>query len=523
VEGHSASPNALPRGMILQELLAGIPDARLHGDPNLLVAGLAYHSQRVTPGQMFFAIRGWKEDGNRFIPEAVARGAEAVASELPPDALPGPKPAAWIEVPNVRRALALAAAAFYGEPSRALRLVGITGTNGKTTTAFLVASILEESGARPALFGTIEYRLAGGQGARTAAPNTTPESLDLQRMLREVVDKGGLSAVMEVSSHALALERVTGCRFETAVFTNLSQDHLDFHDTVEAYFAAKEKLFVPPPGPEAMETTPPPAHAVLNADDPRVALLRKKVGAPVLTFGIEAPADVTARKWKTTPSGLELTATTPLGPVEVRSPLLGRHNVSNLLAAVATAITLEIPAEMISRGIAPVRVPGRMEAIDEGQPFRVIVDYAHTEDALRTLVASAREINPQGRVLLVFGCGGDRDRAKRPPMGQAAGACDWSALTSDNPRSEDPLAIMNDVTVGLQKAKANYVAEPDRARAIERAFREARSGDIVLIAGKGHETYQIIGDRKLPFDDRAVARAALRNLGFAPPDSGPRA
>lgn len=511
MEVHAASPNALPRGMMLQELLARVPGARLHGDPNLLVTGLAYHSQRVTPGQMFFAIRGWKEDGNRFIPEAVARGAAAVASELLSDSLPGPKPAAWIEVPNVRRALALAAVAFYGEPSRALRLVAITGTNGKTTTAFLVASILEESGARPALFGTIEYRLAGEQGARTAASHTTPESLDLQRMLREVVEKGGRSAVMEVSSHALALERVTGCRFETAVFTNLSQDHLDFHDTVESYFAAKEKLFVPPEG------TPPPAHAVLNADDFRCALIRKKVGGSILTFGIEAPADVTARKWKTTPSGLELTATTPAGLVEVRSPLLGRHNVSNLLAAVATAITLEIPAETISRGITPVRVPGRMEAIEEGQPFRVIVDYAHTEDALRTLIASAREINPVGRVLLVFGCGGDRDRAKRPPMGQAAGACDWSVLTSDNPRSEDPLAIMNDVTVGLQKAKANYVAEPDRARAIERALREARSGDMVLIAGKGHEAYQIIGDRKLPFDDRAVARAALRNLGFAPP------
>jgi UDP-N-acetylmuramoyl-L-alanyl-D-glutamate--2,6-diaminopimelate ligase len=461
---------------------------------------------------MFFAIHGWKEDGNRFIPEALVRGAAAVASELPPDSLQGPKPAAWIEVPNVRRALALAAAAFYGEPSHALRLVGITGTNGKTTTAFLVASILEEAGARPALFGTIEYRLAGEQGARSAASHTTPESLDLQRMLREVVSNGGRAAVMEVSSHALSLERVTGCRFETAVFTNLTQDHLDFHDSVEDYFAAKERLFLPPEG------TPPPAHAVLNADDPRSPTLRKKISGPVLTFGIEAPADVTTRKWKTTPEGLELMVTTLEGPLEVRSPLLGRHNVSNLLAAVATAITLEIPPETISRGIAPVRVPGRMEAVDEGQPFRVLVDYAHTEAALRTLIASAREINPQGRVLLVFGCGGDRDRTKRPPMGQAAGACDWSVLTSDNPRSEDPLAIMNDVTVGLQKAKANYVAEPDRARAIERALREARSGDTVLIAGKGHETYQIVGDRQFPFDDRAVARAAFRNLGFAPPE-----
>jgi UDP-N-acetylmuramoyl-L-alanyl-D-glutamate--2,6-diaminopimelate ligase len=248
--------------------------------------------------------------------------------------------------------------------------------------------------------------------------------------------------------------------------------------------------------------------------------LRGKFSGPVLTFGIDAAADVAARKWKTMPEGLALTATTPAGAVEIRSPLVGRHNVSNLLAAIATAVTLKIPPETIAKGIAPVRVPGRMEAVEEGQPFRVIVDYAHTEDALRTLIASAREINPQGRVLLVFGCGGDRDRTKRPPMGQAAGACDWSVLTSDNPRTEDPLAIMNDVTVGLQKAKANYVAEPDRARAIDRALREARSGDIVLIAGKGHEAYQIIGDRKLPFDDRAVARAALLNLGFAQPKEG---
>ncbi len=505
---YSAFPNTLPKTMKLQSLLTRLADARLHGNPDLAVTGLEYHSQRVIPGQMFFAIRGWKEDGNRFIPEALARGAVAVASELHPDSFSGAKPAAWVQVANVRRALALAAGSFYGEPSRELRLVGITGTNGKTTTAFLLAATLEESGAKPALFGTIEYRLAGEKGTRAVASHTTPESLDLQRMLRQVVEQGGRSAVMEVSSHALALDRVTGCRFQTAVFTNLAQDHLDFHENVENYYAAKERLFVPPEG------TPPPACAVLNADDSRSALLRGRITGPVLTYGIEAPADVTARTWKTTPEGLEFTATTPAGPVEVRSLLLGRHNVSNLLAVVATAITLEIPAEAIRRGIAPVRVPGRMEAVEEGQPFRVFVDYAHTEDALRTLIASAREITPQGRVLLLFGCGGDRDRTKRPPMGQAAGACDWIVLTSDNPRGEDPLAIMNHVAVGLQKAGANYVAEPDRALAIERVLREARSGDVVLLAGKGHETQQIIADRKIPFDDRAVARAALRSLGF---------
>jgi len=492
--------------MKLGELLARISDARVHGDLDLLVSGLQYHSGRVAPGNVFFAIRGWKEDGHRFIPEAIARGAVAVVSELPLHALPGNKLSAWVQVGNARRALALAAGAFYGEASRELRLVGITGTNGKTTTAFLTAAILEAAGAKPALFGTIEYRF--GAGERAVASHTTPESLDLQRMLREVVDRGGRAAVMEVSSHALALERVTGCRFHTAVFTNLSQDHLDFHSDVESYYRAKAKLFLP------SEETPAPVWAVLNADEPRSAMLRKQVQGRVLTYSIAAPADVTARRWKTTAEGLEFTATTPQGLVEVRSPLLGRHNVSNLVAAIAAGISLDVPTDTISRALPQVSVPGRMQAVNEGQPFRVIVDYAHTEDALRTLIASAREINPQGRVLLVFGCGGDRDRTKRPRMGQAAGACDWAVLTSDNPRSEDPLAIMNDVTVGLQKAGANYVAEPDRARAIERALREARSGDIVLIAGKGHEVYQIIGDRKIPFDDREVARAALRTLGF---------
>jgi UDP-N-acetylmuramoyl-L-alanyl-D-glutamate--2,6-diaminopimelate ligase len=494
--------------MTLQQLFAGIAEARLDGDRTRSVTGLAYHSQRVAPGEIFFAVQGWKEDGHRFIPEVVSRGAAAVASELPLDHYPGVKPPAWVQVPNVRRALALAASRFYGDPSGELRLVGITGTNGKTTTAFLTAAILDAAGEQPALFGTIEYRLAGAKGERAVASHTTPESLDLQRMLREVVQGGGRAAVMEVSSHALALERVAGCRFHTAVFTNLASDHLDFHGDVEGYYAAKEKLFLPPEG------TPPPKYAVLNADDPRSAGLRRKIRGPVVTYGLDAASDVTPRKWKATAEGIEFTATTPAGPVEIRSPLLGRHNMSNLLAAIAVATTLDISPDAIRRGAASVCVPGRMEPLDEGQPFRVLVDYAHTEDALRAVIASARELCPAGRLLLVFGCGGDRDRTKRPPMGMAAGACDWVVLTSDNPRGEDPLQIMNDVAVGLQKASANYAAEPDRGRAIERALREARAGDLVLIAGKGHETLQIIGEQRIPFDDRKVARAALRSIGF---------
>ena len=497
--------------MILQQLFEPVPEARIFGNPNLRATGLAYHSQRVSPGEVFFAIRGFREDGTRFIPDALARGAVAVVSESVPaeDAVFAKDAVAWIQVPNARKALALAANRFYDAPSRELRLVGITGTNGKTTTAFLLASILEAAGWKPALLGTIEYRVAFGESSgRWPAAQTTPESLDLQRMLRDVVQAGGRSTVMEVSSHSLALERVTGCSFHAAVFTNFARDHLDFHGDVENYYAAKEKLFLP------SAETPAPAFAVLNADDARFAQLRSRIASPVATYAVKSAADVRASKWKAGLEGLEMTVATPAGVLDIRSALLGRHNLYNLLAAIAAAAVFEVTPDQIRQGIAALRVPGRMEMIALGQPFAVIVDYAHTDEALRNLLASARELNPQGRLLLVFGCGGERDRTKRPLMGQAAGAADWSVATSDNPRSEDPLGILNDVVVGLQKAKANYVIETDRARGIEKAIREARPGDMVLIAGKGHEGYQIVGDQKIPFDDREVARAALRRLGY---------
>lgn len=495
--------------MILQQLFEPVPEARIFGDPNLQTGGLAYHSQQVAPGEVFFAIRGFREDGSRFIPEALARGAIAVVSESPPESFPSKESVAWVRVPHARKALALAANRFYDAPSRELRVAGITGTNGKTTTAFLLASILDVAGWKPALLGTIEYRLAFGESSRRwPASQTTPESLDLQRMLRDVVHAGGRSTVMEISSHSLALERVTGCSFHAAVFTNFARDHLDFHGDVESYYAAKEKLFLP------SAEAPAPAFAVLNADDSRFSLLRSRVHGRVVTYALESAAEVKANRWKASLEGLELTVATPAGPLEIHSRLLGRHNLYNLLAAIAAASAFEVSPDQIRQGIAPVRVPGRMEPIALGQPFTVIVDYAHTDDALRNLLASARELNPQGRLLLLFGCGGERDRTKRPLMGQAAGAADWVVATSDNPRSEDPLGILNDVVVGLQKANANYVVEADRARAIEKAIREARPGDMVLIAGKGHEGYQIIGEQKIPFDDREVARNALRSRGF---------
>jgi UDP-N-acetylmuramoyl-L-alanyl-D-glutamate--2,6-diaminopimelate ligase len=501
--------------MTLQELFRTVRGAAFFGDRGIRISGLQYHSARVQPGNVFFAIRGYRQDGHRFLEEARRRGAAAVASELPSSDRLAAGTACWVQVPDARNALALTAAEFYRHPSRDLQLVGVTGTNGKTTVSFLIASILNAAARQPALLGTIEYRLAFGDPAASApAPQTTPESLDLQRLLREVVDRGGGAAVMEVSSHSLVLERVTACSFHTAVFTNFARDHLDFHASAEEYFQAKSRLFLP------SEEGPAPRFAILNADEERVSQLGDRTPSRVMRFGIDRSSDVGAGRWKSGRGGIEVTAQTPAGPIEISSALVGRHNVYNLLAGVAAGLALEVSPDAIQNGIRDLRVPGRMEAIEEGQPFAVFVDYAHTDEALKTLVASARELAGAGELILVFGCGGDRDRGKRPLMGLAAAGCDRVILTSDNPRTEDPLQILNDVMVGLQKGNANYAVEPDRALAIERALREARAGDTVLLAGKGHETYQMVGQERLPFDDRAVARAALRELGFEGASSG---
>jgi UDP-N-acetylmuramoyl-L-alanyl-D-glutamate--2,6-diaminopimelate ligase len=493
--------------LTLQSLFSEAQRALVAGDAKRKISGLAYHSSRVEPGFAFFSIRGFKDDGSRYISDAVARGAVAIVSEAPFGSTPVPHQVAWVQVRSIRAALAQVACEFYRHPSRELALVGVTGTNGKTTTAFLIASILEAAGRTPALAGTIENRLRFSDPASTVpVMQTTPESLDLQRWLRDVRTLGGEAAVMEVSSHSLALDRVTGSSFHTAVWTNFARDHLDFHHTLDEYFAAKKKLILPIPEGLA------PRFTVLNADDARYAQMRERVEARAISFGIEQPGDVTPKKWKTTAEGIELTAHSPAGSLEVRSRLVGRHNVANILAAIAAATSLQVEAAAIQAGLREITVPGRLEPVSEGQPFTVLVDYAHTDDALCAVVAATREITRSGSLIVVFGCGGDRDRTKRPAMGQAAAAADRVILTSDNPRSEDPLQIINDVQVGLQKAGASYVIEPDRAAAIRRALREARSGDTVLIAGKGHENYQIIGTQRLAFDDREAARAALREL-----------
>jgi UDP-N-acetylmuramoyl-L-alanyl-D-glutamate--2,6-diaminopimelate ligase len=492
--------------MKLTQIFADVEIGRLSGPAEPEVRSIAYDSRKVERAGLFFALRGSKSNGLEFVSNALRAGAVAVAAEAKrPETLPAE--IAWIELrPETdRQVLARAAANFYQHPADKLKLVGVTGTNGKTTTTFLVDAILRATGFTSGLIGTTGYRTPAVQ---REALNTTPESLDLQQIFAEIRDAGGTHATLEASSHALAMDRLTGCHFAAAIFTNLTRDHLDYHKTFEEYFAAKRRLF------EGTGAGAPDA-AVINIDDPyglRLDGLAKKT----FTYGLKGSTDLAAKKLSLSFEGLKFIAQTPAGKIEIDSPLVGRINVYNILAAVGAAVALEIPNDKIEEGIARMQqVPGRFERIDEGQPFLVAVDYAHTDDALRNLIATARDINSGARIITLFGAGGERDRTKRPMMGEAAGSLsDLVVLTSDNPRSEDPLLIINDVVVGLQKANANYRIEPDREKAIEIALEEARAGDIVLLAGKGHETYQVLRDGPVAFDDREKARAILRRKGY---------
>jgi len=469
---------------------------------------VTHDSRACEPGSVFVAIRGEKVDGRRFIGQAIERGAVAVISDSPAGNENAP---AWIHVGDARAALAYAAAAVHGHPSQRLKLVGITGTNGKTTTAHLVDSIIRASEGTSAMFGTIAHRI-GGEAA--AALNTTPEASDVQRMLRRAVEAGCRSAVMEVSSHAIELHRADALKFTVAVFTNLTRDHLDYHRTMESYFEAKEKLFNGELGSQ-------PGSSVINVDDEYGRRLFKTAKGDRITYGFGDRTDVGTDDFKVTPRGLAFTAKTPAGKIEIVSPLVGRPHVYNILAAVATGLALEANLETIARGVAQCpTVCGRFEQVTlDGPlqtPFAVIVDYAHTDDALRNVLLTAREMAGAGRVITVFGCGGDRDRTKRAPMGElAASLSDLAIVTSDNPRTEDPEAIIEDIEAGLKKAARQYLKVADRREAIFRAIREAREGDVVLIAGKGHETYQIIGERKIHFDDHEVAREAMKGREVA--------
>ncbi len=500
--------------MTFQQLLDGAEVLFQRG--NAAISSVEYDSRRARPGTLFVAMHGEKTDGNRFIDAAIQAGAVAIvtdsAEEKPREAV------AWAQVAHGRRALARLSANFYKRPAERVAITGITGTNGKTTTSFLIEAMLQAAGRQCALVGTVEYHVAG---RILPAPHTTPEALDLNRMLAEAFGHGATEAVMEVSSHALDQQRVFGIPFDVAAFTNLTRDHLDYHGNFEDYFAAKRVLF-------AGCGTDPPRVAVVNADDEygsNLVTFSKGRRSKVFTYGMRN-GDFSAVNPEISPSGTRFDLITPDGNVPIWSPLIGRVNVYNLLAAAGAAWARGCPLDAIARGAeALVRVPGRFERVDCGQPFTLVVDYAHTDDALRNLTALAREFVTSrgfhGRVITVFGCGGDRDRTKRPLMGEVAGkSSDFVVLTSDNPRSEDPMAILRDAQPGLDRSGAVYEIEPNRRRAIALAISQAGPGDIVLLAGKGHEKVQITRDGAAPFDDVEVAREELQRAGYSTPSRG---
>lgn len=487
------------------ELLDGVGYLAQQGNPP--IAGLDYDSRRVKPGWCFVAMRGESTDGNQFIDKALESGAAAIVS----DSLP-PRPGlAWAQVEHGRRALARLSANFYGRPAEKLAISGITGTNGKTTTSFLLNAMLRSGGRKTALIGTVEYRI---EDERFPAPHTTPEALELNQFFARALQAGCTEAVMEVSSHALEQERVYGVPYDAAIFTNLTRDHLDYHLTMEKYFESKAILF-------QGSGTEPPRAAIINIEDEygkRLIKLCKKQ-QEVLTYGIGS-GDFHAAEISIESNGTKFTLVAPTGNYPIWSPLLGRVNIYNLLAAAAAAYARNVEPKAIADAAYQLdRVDGRFQRVDVGQPFSVVVDYAHTDDALRNLTAVARDFLAQrgggGSIITVFGCGGDRDRTKRPLMGEAAGAgSNFVILTSDNPRSENPIGIMNDALAGLQRSGTKYVLEPERRKAIALAIDEANAGDIVLIAGKGHEKVQVTATGAVPFDDVEEAEKALHKAGY---------
>jgi UDP-N-acetylmuramoyl-L-alanyl-D-glutamate--2,6-diaminopimelate ligase len=506
---HPGEDQPLPSGVVrtdhakkLNEILRGVETVASESS-NPEIRHVACDSRKVRPGSFFFALRGAKENGSAFIQDAVSRGAVAIASEEPPVAVM-PANVVTVQVREPRKALATTSANFYDHPAKSLQLVAVTGTNGKTTTSSVIDAIIKASKGKTGLFGTIAYETPAG---KYPAPNTTPESVDLQGFFAEIRDAGGKYAVLEASSHSLSLDRLWGCHFAAAVFTNLTREHMDYHKTFEDYFAAKKILFNGT-GAGVPET------AIINIDDEYGRQLLG-VAKKTLTYGLDGSADLTTKKFQLAFNGLSFTAQTPNGKIQITSSLVGRINVYNILAAIGAAQALGLSNEAIENGIHKLEsVSGRFQRIDLGQPFLVIVDYAHTDDALESLIRTARELNPKGRIITLFGCGGSKDRTKRPVMGEVTGRLsDLTILSSDNPRSEDPLKIISDIIVGVQKTSGKYVIEPDREKAIGLAMDEARAGDIILLAGKGHENYQILADRTLEFDDREMARRALIQRG----------
>ncbi len=484
--------------MNLGTLAAAHRGARLHGPATLEISGLSYDSRSVSRGHLFAALHGVKQDGLEFVKGAKRRGAVAVLSDRTP-----PLPIPWIEASNPRAALADLAAAYFGRPADKLILTGVTGTNGKTTTVFLIDAALRAVSKVTGLLGTVETRIAGRP---KNSGLTTPESLDLQRLLKEMVDERVTHATLEVSSHALVQERVRGLGFRAAVFTNLTRDHLDFHGGFDAYFEAKRRLFVHHLHPEGV--------AIVNLDDEHGRMLAEGFREPrCRTFGFARDAHYRPEDLQVSLEGVRFRCATPEGPVEIHSPLVGLFNVSNLLAAMGALLALGLTPTEAARGVSSLEgVQGRMERVDAGQAFSVIVDYAHTDDALRNLLDTLRSLGPK-RIITVFGCGGDRDRSKRPLMGSvAAQRSDLVIATSDNPRSEPPGGILDEIAQGFKNHSTPFKLIADRREAIDLALRSAGSGDLVVIAGKGHEATQTIREKKLPFDDRLVVREILKGL-----------
>lgn len=502
----------------LATILDGLEICETCGELQVSVSGLSYDSRKIQPGDVFITLRGVHVDGSTFVEDAIGRGARVIVTENP---LNGSLTVSGLRVPDSRRALARLARNFYENPSRDLRLIGVTGTNGKTTTTLLIESILQHAGKAAGLIGTLGYHW--GQ-TRQPASMTTPESSDLQRLFWEMKEGGITHVVMEVSSHALSLGRVEGCEFDAGVFTNLSQDHLDFHATMAEYFDAKRLLFA-----DEVSIRAEGFSSVINVDDPYGKRLSQEISGNLWTYSVgNREARVWVKEADLEPSGIEATFATPLGDLRVSSPLLGRLNLYNLLASATTALAMGIPGEAISEGLHVLAsVDGRLQRvpIPRACGFEVVVDYAHTPDAMEKALSCLREMT-RGRLLVVFGCGGDRDRSKRPLMGRVGAQFgDLVILTSDNPRSEKPEEILREIEPGVQAAglayhashaqapeEKAYAIEGDRRRAIGLALAWAAPGDIVFIGGKGHETYQIVGTQVLPFDDRAVVQEWVTSL-----------
>jgi UDP-N-acetylmuramoyl-L-alanyl-D-glutamate--2,6-diaminopimelate ligase len=506
--------------MYFKELLKIINPLKVCGDTEIEIQGLHYDSRQVLPGGLFFALRGSAADGHRFIETAIKAGAAAIVVE-DDSSIPAGTP--YAKVPDARIAMSKMAAVFYGNPADKLALIGITGTNGKTTISYIIEAILEEAGIPAAVLGTVSYRF---REKALPALHTTPESIDLQKILSGMSQLGARGVVMEVSSHALEQHRVDGCRFDLGIFTNLTRDHLDYHQDMESYLASKKRLFS-----ELLITdgVKPRRHAVVNIDDPYGRQIAEEAVCPVFSYGLDPAAQVSARDIRFSVTGIAGMLLTPKGETPFRSRMPGRFNLYNILAAAAAGVALDLPLAAISRAIeSHKKVPGRLESLENVRGIALFVDYAHTDDALGNVLRTLREVAP-ARIITLFGCGGDRDRGKRPIMGEVAGK--FSALTivtSDNPRTENPATIMADIRSGIQPlgireyavaeisdtfAEKGYVLVESRREAIRLAVRVARPGDIVLLAGKGHEEYQIIGTERIHFDDREEAADALREPG----------